>query len=98
MIVDFLLKLPAPQITLISRRPKLGMSMSRAARVVRGIGNEGELHAALQGIADTSTRLVDLSSLTLTEQLDLIVETDILIGKSPTLNLVMLCLLKGCLA
>ena len=74
------------QITLISRRAKPSLKRGRAAQVVRGISNENELHAALQGIQGATSQLVDLSVLTIAEQIDLIANTDILVGIAPPTN------------
>lgn len=48
--------------------------------VVRGISNEAELQAALDSIEGIAVRSIDLSSIDLTSQLDLIFNADILIG------------------
>ena len=65
---------PAAQITLISRQN------SGRKRVTRRIGNEPELLEALASISGTQTQLVDLATLSLQDQIELIVSTDLLIG------------------
>ena len=70
------------QITLISRRSKLNAKTKKALPIVRGISNEEKLLGTLASIPDVVVRLVDLSSLSLASQLDLIINTDILVGNA----------------
>lgn len=71
------------QASLISRRP-VKDSRGRTRKIVRRIGNEDALLAALQGAASgVDVRLVELAELDLLGQLKLITETDILIGGLP---------------
>lgn len=68
------------QVNLIARRPKKSPKTGKLMPVVRGISNEAELQAALDSIEGIAVRSIDLSSIDLTSQLDLIFNTDILIG------------------
>lgn len=62
------------QVTLISRKPKGG-------KLVRGVANEQQLMDTLAGISQIKADLVDLASMPLSDQLQLITHTDLLIGK-----------------
>lgn len=73
------------QVNIISRRPKLHPTKKKQMPLVRGISNEAEIRAALEGIKGVAVRLVDLSSLDLRSQLEMICQTDILIGKQHSL-------------
>ena len=72
----------AAQVNIISRRPKLHPTKKKPMPLVRGISNEAEIIDTLQGIQGVAVRLVDLSSLELSSQLEMIYETDILVGKA----------------
>lgn len=66
------------QVTFVSRRA--GRGKGKQSAVVRGISNEPQVVAMLQSFDGVEVALVDLSGLTLAEQLDTVVDTDILIG------------------
>jgi hypothetical protein len=71
-------------VTLVSRRAgKAGKDGRRPPAVVRGISNEPQVLQMLQSFVGVEAHLVDLSSLSLADQLDLVVDTDILIGEPP---------------
>ena len=61
------------QVALISRKPKGG-------KLVRGIANEDKLVAMLRDMPNLEPMLVDLASMPLHEQLQLMTHTDLLIG------------------
>lgn len=75
---------PPVQVTLISRRPKGG-------RLVRGIANEDKLLAMLRDMPNLEPRLVDLASMSLQEQLQLVTQTDLLIGDTSANQLSVSC-------
>ena len=58
---------------MISRKPKGG-------KLVRGVSNEQQLIQKLMEISQIEPRLVDLAAIPLSEQLQLITHTDLLIG------------------
>jgi len=66
------------QVTLISRQP------TPARRLVRLINNEDEVAAMLRALPGVDAQMVDLASLTLQQQLELIAHTDILVGEQPS--------------
>ena len=53
----------------------------RRKRVVRRVSNEPELLAVVQSLEGVDAALVDFASLNVLQQLRLITETDILIGR-----------------
>ena len=63
-------------MTFISRRADAGKP------VVRGINNEGQILEMLQKHPGVNASLVDLSGLELTQQLETVVETDVLVGRA----------------
>ena len=65
---------PTAQVVLVSRRS------AKRGRVTRRISNEAELMESLSAIPGCSAQLLDLASLSLQGQLELIASTDILIG------------------
>lgn len=69
----------------MSRRPKSHLTSQKPKPLVRGISNEDEIQASLAELPGISVHTVDLASLDLASQLDLISNTDILIGRLPNL-------------
>ena len=74
---------PAPlkqqplQVVLVSRQT----NGSSRKRVTRRMGNEGELLAMLASIPGCRVQLVDLATLSLHEQIQLMARTDLLVGE-----------------
>ncbi len=66
------------QVTLVSRKPKGG-------KLVRGIANEQQMMDKLAEITQIKLDAVDLAAMPLSEQLQLITHTDLLIGEEESM-------------
>lgn len=65
------------RVTFISRKP-----YGKKKRLTRQISNEDEVFAMVQSLQDVQARKVDLASISLAEQIQLVATgTDILVGK-----------------